>query len=76
MTSVEIFPALTPELNVCSIKMSLAFYTELLGFSIMFERPKDGFATIGLDGAVIMLEQLDEPVADNDLWVTAELEYP
>lgn len=76
MTSAEIFPPLTPELCVRSINKSLAFYTELLGFSIIFERPEDGFATIGIDGAVIMLEQIDEPVAENDLWITAELEYP
>lgn len=76
MTGAEIFPPLTPELNVRSIKKSLDFYTELLGFSVIFERPEDGFATIELDGAVIMLEQIDEPIPDNDPWVTAELQYP
>jgi len=76
MNGAEIFPPLTPELYVRSIKKSLVFYTEMLGFSIIFERPEDGFATIGLDGAVIMLEQIDEPVADNDPWIAAELEYP
>lgn len=76
MIGAEIFPSLTPELSVRSIKKSLDFYTELLGFSIVFERPEDGFATIELDGAVIMLEQIDEPILDNDPWVTAELQYP
>lgn len=76
MTGAEIFPPLTPELNVRYIKKSLDFYTELLGFSVIFERPEDGFATIELDGAVIMLEQIDEPIPDNDPWVTAELQYP
>lgn len=76
MTSIDIFPPLTPELNVRCIKKSLSFYTELLGFTICFERPEDSFATIQLDGAVLMLEQVGELVAANDPWITAELEYP
>ncbi|MBB2497507.1 VOC family protein [Pseudomonas sp. UL070] len=70
------FPPLTPELNVRCIKKSLSFYTELLGFSICFERPEDGFATIELDGAVLMLEQIEELAPQNDPWIPAELEYP
>lgn len=76
MNTAELFPPLTPELYVRSIKNSLDFYTKLLGFSIIFERPEDGFATIKLDGAVIMLDQIEEPAANDDPWVTARLEYP
>ncbi|MBT2774683.1 VOC family protein [Halomonas sp. ISL-60] len=76
MASIGIFPPLTPELNVRCIKKSLSFYTELLGFSICFERPEDSFATIQLDGAVLMLEQVAELASESDPWVTAELEYP
>ncbi len=76
MTSTDIFPPLTPELNVRCIKKSLSFYTELLGFSICFERPEDGFAAIELDGAVLMLEQIEELAPRDDPWVTAKLEYP
>lgn len=76
MASIDVFPPLTPEFNVRCIKKSLIFYTELLGFTICFERPEDGFATIALDGAVIMLEQIEELAPQNDPWVTAELEYP
>lgn len=76
MASIDIFPPLTPELNVRSIKKSLSFYTELLGFSICFERPEDGFATIELNGAVFMLEQIEELAPRNDPWITADLEYP
>ncbi|SDU15401.1 Catechol 2,3-dioxygenase [Pseudomonas pohangensis] len=76
MASIDIFPPLTPELNVRCIKKSLSFYTELLGFTICFERPEDGFATIALDGAVLMLEQIEELAPQNDPWITAELEYP
>lgn len=76
MASIDVFPPLTPELNVRCIKKSLRFYTELLGFTILFERPEDGFATIALDCAVIMLEQIEELATQNYPWVTAELEYP
>jgi catechol 2,3-dioxygenase-like lactoylglutathione lyase family enzyme len=76
MVSIDIFPPLTPELNVRCIKKSLSFYTELLGFAICFERPEDGFATIALEGAVLMLEQIEELAPRNDPWITAELEYP
>ncbi|WP_339414549.1 bleomycin resistance protein [Pseudomonas sp. EA_35y_Pfl2_R5] len=76
MAAIDIFPPLTPELYVCSIEKSLSFYTELLGFSICFERPEDGFATIELEGAVLMLEQIAQLDPSDDPWVTAKLEYP
>jgi len=76
MAIIDIFPPLTPELNVRCIKKSLRFYTELLGFTICFERPEDGFATIELDGAVLMLEQIEKLAPQNDPWITAKLEYP
>lgn len=76
MAGIDIFPPLTPELNVRCIKKSLSFYTELLGFSTCFERPENGFATIELDGAFLMLEQVEELAPQNDPWITAELEYP
>ncbi|AYC35077.1 VOC family protein [Pseudomonas cavernae] len=70
------FPPLTPELNVRNIGKALEFYTGLLGFAICFERSEDGFATIELDGAFLMLEQIEELDPKNDPWVTAKLEYP
>ena len=76
MASINIFPPLTPELNVRNIGKSLDFYTGLLGFSICFERPEDGFATIELNGAFLMLEQIGELDPINDPWITAKLEYP
>jgi catechol 2,3-dioxygenase-like lactoylglutathione lyase family enzyme len=76
MFSTNLFPPLTPELNVRDIAKSLAFYTELLGFSICFARPEDNFAAIELDGAMFMLEQVDVLEPDNDPWLTAALEYP
>ncbi|MGG2399610.1 bleomycin resistance protein [Pseudomonas sp. SH1-B] len=76
MAGIDIFPPLTPELNVRCLKTSLQFYTELLGFAVCFERPEDGFATISLDGAVFMLEQIEELAPQGDPWVTAALDYP
>ncbi|MDP3846648.1 MAG: VOC family protein [Pseudomonas sp.] len=76
MDGADMFPPLTPELNVRNIGKSLEFYTGLLGFAICFERPEDGFATIELDGAFIMLEQIEELEPNDDPWITAKLEYP
>ncbi|HUE94116.1 VOC family protein [Pseudomonas sp.] len=76
MANIGIFPPLTPELYVRNLGESLEFYIGLLGFSICFERPENNFATIELDGAFIMLEQIDNLDPNNDPWVTAKLEYP
>ncbi|MEK1907633.1 MAG: VOC family protein, partial [Pseudomonas sp.] len=76
MASIDIFPPLTPELNVRCIKRSLQFYTELLGFSVCFERPEDGFATITLGGATLMLEQVEDLSPQDDPWITGKLAYP
>lgn len=51
---------LTPELAVTSIVRSKAFYCDLLGFEIKYERPEEGFAFIALDEAHIMLDQIDK----------------
>ena len=50
---------ITPELAVTNVDTSLAFYRELLGFDVEYERPKEGFAMISLDGARLMLDQID-----------------
>ena len=59
-----------PELAVSDIKASLRFYTGLIGFSIAYDRPEEGFAYLDLDGAQLMLEQTDEP------WLTGLMERP
>ena len=59
-----------PELVVSDIKASLRFYTGLIGFSIAYDRPEEGFAYLDLDGAQLMLEQTDEP------WLTGPMERP
>ena len=62
---------LVPELVVSDLDRSLTFYTEVLGFSILYERPDERFAYLDRDGAQIMIEQ---PVARS--FIAGELEQP
>ncbi len=62
-----------PELLCLNIKASLAFYTETLGFSLLYERPAEAFAYLSLAGVDFMLEQLDGP---GRRWITGELSRP
>lgn len=63
---------LVPELVVLNLPRSLSFWTQLIGFEILFERPEDTFAYLHLEGAQLMLEQLD----DEARWRTGELDRP
>jgi catechol 2,3-dioxygenase-like lactoylglutathione lyase family enzyme len=51
---------LTPELKVSNIKSSLEFYTDIAGFKILYDRPEHGFAMLGINGARLMLEELND----------------
>ncbi|MDQ0653366.1 bleomycin resistance protein [Pseudomonas cedrina] len=64
---------LVPELMVTHLDISLAFWVACLGFKIAYQRPEDGFAYLDLDGAQIMLEQVDP---DAGQWLTAPLAKP
>ncbi len=48
---------LVPELVCSDIGRSLAFYTEVLGFTIAFQRQDEHFAYLEREGAEVMLEQ-------------------
>ncbi len=48
---------LVPELVCSDIQHSLAFYTGVLGFTIVFQREEERFAYLERQGADIMLEQ-------------------
>jgi catechol 2,3-dioxygenase-like lactoylglutathione lyase family enzyme len=61
---------LIPELNVSDFARSLAFYTELVGFSILYERAEEAFAYLSLGGAELMIQQ------DDGMWSTGPLEQP
>ena len=49
--------ALVPELLVSDIATSRAFYLDVLGFSVMWERAEEQFLYLGREGAELMLEQ-------------------
>jgi catechol 2,3-dioxygenase-like lactoylglutathione lyase family enzyme len=48
---------LVPELAVSSFARSLAFYTEICGFSVLYARPEERFAYLNLESAQIMIEE-------------------
>jgi catechol 2,3-dioxygenase-like lactoylglutathione lyase family enzyme len=60
---------LVPELTVFDFEKSLEFYTNILGFDIMFTR--EGFAYLKQEGVQFMLEAYHE-----DGWNTGTLEPP
>ena len=64
--------ALVPELSVVSLSASLAFYCDLIGFSVRYSRAEEGFAYIALGHAELMLDQSG---VGRD-WVTAPADYP
>jgi catechol 2,3-dioxygenase-like lactoylglutathione lyase family enzyme len=69
----EKWAALVPELSVTDLQTSLDFYTRLLGFEIVFDRPETRFAYLQLGEAQLMLDQIAQGVG----WQTgAVLERP
>jgi len=64
---------LVPELVCSNFVESLRFYTELLGFRVLYSRTEERFAYLERDGAELMLEQ---SVGKDRLWPRAELAYP
>ncbi|MFL1416893.1 bleomycin resistance protein [Pseudomonas fildesensis] len=64
---------LVPELTVTDLSKSLEFWVSFLGFEVAYQRLEEGFAYLDLDGAQVMLEQVD-PLANQ--WQTGALERP
>ncbi|CZT36330.1 bleomycin resistance protein [Rhizobium sp. 9140] len=64
------FNALVPELDVTDLARSLAFWCDLLGFRIAYDRKAANFAYLEREGAQVMLSQI------NGTWVTAPLQPP
>ena len=52
------FNALIPELGVCDLGRSLDFYVGLIGFSVAYDRPEEGFAFLELGSAQLMLDTI------------------
>ena len=65
-------PELTPELSVTDIGRSLAFYRDVLGFAVVYERPDEGFACLRYEGCELMLDQ----IGLGRTWETGPLEPP
>ena len=63
---------LIPELSVGDITKSLHFYTEILGFSIAYERPEEGFAFLIMGEVELMLDEIGK----GRTWETGELTPP
>lgn len=57
------FAPLIPELNVSDLGRSLAFYCDVIGFRILFDRRDEKFCFIDLGGAQLMLEEVAAPYA-------------
>ena len=70
-------PALVPELNITSLPVSLAFWRDLLGFQVLYDRPEQGFAAIERDGVEFMLEEYHTGPAERlGIWDTGAREKP
>ncbi|PYB77189.1 MULTISPECIES: bleomycin resistance protein [Rhizobium] len=50
--------ALVPELAVSDWQMSRAFYLDLIGFEVAYERPEEGFSFLVLGQAQLMIDQI------------------
>lgn len=70
-------PRLVPELAVTDIAASHRFWCDILGFKVLYERPEDGFVYLDLDGAEIMLDQIDGGAPERrGIWDTGPMERP
>ncbi len=63
---------LIPELYVTDCAASLAFWCGICGFSVVYDRPEEGFAMLELEGSRVMLDQIGEGRS----WMTGPLERP
>lgn len=68
-------PALVPELYVTALPASLAFWCDLLGFRVLYDRPEQGFAAIEREGIEFMLEEYETGPSER-CWDTGPREKP
>lgn len=62
---------MAPELAVTNFARSLHFYTDICGFTPVFQRTNPAFAFLQIGRAQLMIEQIEV-----DAWATAELVFP
>ena len=65
-------PGLVPELAVTDYEASKRFWCDLVGFSLRYERPEEGFGYLLLGSAHLMLDQINQ----GRTWATGMLEAP
>ena len=65
-------PSLVPELLVTDLDRSLAFWRDLCGFEVAYDRPEERFAYLTLGSAHLMLEE----IGDGRHWMTGPLDAP
>ena len=65
-------PGLVPELTVTDYAASKRFWCDLVGFSLRYERPEEGFGYLVLGSAHLMLDQINQ----GRTWATGTLEAP
>jgi len=65
--------AITPELMVSDFQKSLDFYVRLAGFKVLYDRPAENFAMLGINGSRLMIEEINE---NRRVWKTGEFEHP
>jgi catechol 2,3-dioxygenase-like lactoylglutathione lyase family enzyme len=71
-TPANAAPALVPELSVTDLAASQRFWCGLLGFTVRYARPGEGFAYLTLGRAHLMLDQ----AGLGRTWVTGPFESP
>ncbi len=67
---------LVPELYCSNFIASLHFYIDLIGFSILYDRPEKNFAYLDFDGVHLMLDETPEVTDNPRSWWTAKAEKP
>lgn len=78
MTNQYWITPLTPELICSDIKISLDFYTEVLGFTIQYQREEEGFAMLERQGARMMLDEIgkNSEMMAKRTWLSGVLDKP
>jgi len=66
------FNKLIPEFTVFDFAKSLNFYTQILEFTIRYQRPSPAFAFLEFEGSQIMIQQQDR----KDNWSVGEMIHP
>ena len=62
---------LVPELLVRDVQASLRFWRDIVGFRVLYERPREGFAYVRRERAEVMLETLG-----TDSWRVGAMDPP